>query len=148
MKWNYDGTTYFLSGENAPLSFSDLTNDQVYSESFTILEPDQVQTVSDIVVLKKFIAESYPNGVTLTSFHVSTSANSSDTYSLEEATTPDGVTGNSVCETVTLSAADEGEDDGTFTDGDIAADSYLLIDLDGTPDDIAYAQVTISYTID
>lgn len=147
LRWHYDGTTYFLSGENAPLSYSDLTDDKVYSESFTLAEPDQLQGISDNWVLKHFIAEEFPNGATITSIHVSSSASSSDTYNFEESSSPTGSSPSTV-ESVALSSATEAEDDGTFSDADIASDGYLLVDLDDSSDDISYATITFSYTID
>lgn len=117
------------------------------SETFTIFEPDSVQAVSDIVPLKHFPAEKYPNGVTMVSAHVGASASNSDAYAFEESASPTGST-PSAMETVTLTAATAGEDDGTFTDGDIAADSYVFVDLDDAADDIAFVVITLTWTID
>lgn len=116
------------------------------SETFTIVEPDTTQGVTDIVPLKHFPAEKYPSGVTMISIHVGASAAyTSETFNFEESASPTGSTPSTV-EAITLTSA-AGEDDGTFSDGAIAADSYLLVDLDDTPEDVAYVVITATWTV-
>lgn len=118
------------------------------SETITILEPDIVQAVSDIILLKHFPAEKYPNGVTMVSVHIgAASAYTNEDFNIEESASPTGSTPSTV-EAINLTASATGEDDGTFTDGDIAADGYLFVDLDAAPEDVAFVAITITYTID
>lgn len=118
-----------------------------YSETFTILEPDAVQGVSDDVILKKFVAESYASGVTITAIHIDGSAAyTSETFLFEHWDDASGTTQATV-ESIAASAIST-EDDGTLSDATIPADYFLVVNLDDTPEDVAYVSITVSYTID
>jgi len=115
----------------------------IQCESFTIVEPDTVQGITDDVKLKKFVAEAYPHGATIIAIHVDSATSHSDTYLFQEW---DDATGSSqtTVESIALSATTSGEDDGV-DDGAMAADSFLVVNLDDTPDDIAEVLFTITY---
>lgn len=116
------------------------------SETFTILEPDVAQGITDFVVLKHFPAEKYPSGVTMVSIHIAATASyTSEAFNFEETATLAG--GGSTIETITITGAAAGEDDGTFSDGAIAADSYIVVDLDDTPEDMAMIAITMTWTV-
>lgn len=133
---SYDGTTLTATAGST-----------TESVSFTIMEPDLVQPVNDEILLKHFVAEKYPSGVTMVSWHVSASATISDTFNLIESASPTAST-PSTMESITVSAATEAEDDGTFTDGAVAADGYVFLDFNATvPDNVAFLTVTLTYTI-
>lgn len=124
-----------------------LTVEKTVSETFTILEPDAVQGVSDDVVLKKFVAEDYPNGVTINAIHIDASAAyTSETFLFEHWDDASGTTQATV-ESITASAIST-EDDGTLSDATIPADYFLVVNLDDTPEDKAYVSITIQYTVD
>lgn len=117
------------------------------SVTLTIVEPDQVAGVQDWLALKHFPAELYPSGVTMISIHLgASSAYTSEVCSFEESASPTGST-PSVVESITISST-TAEDDGTFSDGDIAADAWLGINFDATPEDVAVLYVTLTYSID
>lgn len=117
------------------------------SETFTIMEPDIGQGISDDIVLKKFIAEKYPNGITVTSIHIDASAAyTSETFLFEHWDDASGTTQATV-ESITATSIST-EDDGTLTDATIPADYFLTVNLDDTPEDVAYVAITISWTID
>lgn len=117
----------------------------IQSETFTIMEPDQVQPINDTVLLKHFNAETYPNGVTIKDLIVTASASNSDSYAFEEwsstAKVSDIETG------IAFSASTRVEDDGTLADSAMAADNYIMVNLPGTPTDIAYVAVTVTWTV-
>jgi len=118
-----------------------------YSETVVIYEPDAVRGLSDDMILKKFIAEEFPNGVTITSIHIdASSAYTSETFLFEHWDDASGTTQASV-ESIAASAIST-EDDGTFTDATIPADYFLVLNFDDTPEDIIYVAITFSYTID
>lgn len=115
-------------------------------EDFTILEPDTAQAASDDIKLKKFVAEAFPFGVTVIAIHVATDGtNISDTFLFEKWDDPDG-TSQVTVESITLAAADSGEDDG-IDSGAITADYYLNLNLDDASDDYEHAICTVCYRI-
>jgi len=134
--WDKDASDDF-SG-----SYNDLTNVPSECETFTVSEPDQQ---ANDIVLKHFMAEAYPSGVTITDIVISCSAAASDTHTLEEWDDRAGTTQTTI-EAITLDAIQRQEDDGTLTDGSLAADSYLALNKDAATDDLSYLEVTIVYT--
>lgn len=115
------------------------------SETFVIMEPDVARGVSDDLVLKKFIAEKYPSGVTITSIHIDASAAyTSETFLFEHWDDASGTTQATV-ESIACSAIST-EDDGTLSDATIPADYFLVVNFDDTPEDVAYVTITISFT--
>lgn len=113
-------------------------------ETFSIVEPDQVQGITDDVVLKHFMADAFPNGAVITDIAISSSsAYTSETFLVEEWDVRAGSTQSTV-ESITISSQYQ-EDDGTLSDGAMAADSFLVVNLDDTPEDKAEAEITIVY---
>lgn len=116
------------------------------SRTKTLMEPDQIQGVSDAVPLLEFPIERYPSGVTINDIIVNTSAACIDVLNFEEwsnngtAWSTDGT----VEEDMTLSGT-RTEDDGIDTAA-IAADAWLFVDLEASGDDIAYMTFTITFT--
>jgi hypothetical protein len=115
------------------------------SESFTLRQPDDLQSESDDLKLKKFVAEAYPHGVEITSIHVDCSEAISDTLLFQEWDDNAGSTQATV-ESIALSTAATAEDDGV-DDGTMAADSFLVVNLDDAQDDISEILITITYYI-
>lgn len=111
-----------------------------------LAEPDTLQGISDAWPLYHFIAETYPSGVTITSIHITTSSTCTDVLNFEEWSN-DGSTWSTdaTVENITLSGVHT-EDDGILADANVAADSWLYIDLDDSPTDINYMSITISFT--
>lgn len=117
----------------------------IESETFVIMEPDAAQAVNDKMPLKFFPATKYPNGVELQAIHIG----SSDQYTSETFYFMEGYDTQTFIpvEPVTLTAAYEAEDDGDIGDPDIAADHYIFIDLDNTPEDVDYVIVTLTWRV-
>lgn len=139
----FDGTNWVQLANSANIESVEKT----VSETFTILEPDAVQGVSDDIVLKKFVAEDYPNGVTINAIHIDASAAyTSETFLFEHWDDASGTTQATV-ESITCTGIST-EDDGALTDATIPADYFLVVNLDDTPEDVAYVAITIQYTVD
>lgn len=118
----------------------------IHCESFTILEPDVAQAACDDIKLKHFIAEAYPHGATIIAIHVATDGTDiSDTFLFERWDDADGSNQVTV-ESIALSSADIGEDNGVDA-GAITADYYLNLNLDDASDDYKSVTVTIAYRI-
>jgi len=116
------------------------------SETFSIVEPDTIQGITDDVVLKHFMADAYPHGVTIKDIAISaSSAYTSETFLIEEWDDRAGSTQTTV-ESITISSQYQ-EDDGTLSDASIAADAFLVVNLDDTPEDIAEVEITVTYYI-
>jgi len=127
---------------------ADFKAETVICESFTIIEPDLAQAASDDIKLKKFCAEAYPYGVTVTAIHINTDGTDiSDTFLFEQWDDADG-SNQTTLESIALSATDTGEDDGDMSSTDIPADYYLVVNLDDASDDYKHVIITICYTID
>ena len=113
------------------------------SESTVLAEPDQLQPISDAWLIKYFPAETYPSGVVIDALHITSSATCTDVLNFEEWA-QDGTVSSSTVEAITLSGTFT-EDDGTLADSAIAADGRLMVDLDATPDDIGFLEITVIF---
>ena len=113
------------------------------SETTTISEPDQQ---ADDIIIKHFDARAYPYGVTMIGYTITASSAMSDTHVLEEWDDRSGST-QTTSESITMSATQRQEDDGTLSDSSFAADSYLVLNLDDSTDDVDYMEVTYIYQI-
>ena len=141
------------SGEYAVFIVLDSTNwktihssHEIIAETLTILEPDAVQGVSDDLILKKFAAEKYPNGVRVEAIHIDASAAyTSETFLFEWWDDASGTT-QTTLESIACSAIST-EDDGTLSDATGAADEFLNLNFDDTPEDVAYVAITVIYTV-
>jgi len=118
----------------------------VQTYSYTIMQPDLVQAESDDIIIFHFDARWFPFGAKVLGYTISTSASSSDTYLIEEWDDEAGST-QATSESIALTTATRAEDDGTLSDGDFAADSYMNVNLDDAQDDISYAVITFSYYV-
>jgi len=115
----------------------------VQQKDITLLEPDQIQTVSDAIPFFTVDAYNYPNGITITAIRLATDASSSLTINVEEWTSPtDG--SPATVDSIATSASSEVTET-TITDASIAAGSYVFLDLDTT--DVNWAKVTIWYYV-
>lgn len=123
------------------------TERSLFTDSFTrtIMEPDVAQGITDDLLLMKFPAEKYPDGVTITSIHIDASAAyTSETFLFEHWDDAAGTTQATV-ESITTTGI-SAEDDGTLTDATIPADYFLMVNLDDTPEDKAYVAITVTFT--
>jgi len=111
--------------------------------NYVVAFPD---SITDDVTLAHFPAEIYPHGIQIVYTAISASANCSDTHVLEEWDDAVG-SSQSTVQSLALSTASKVED-ATPTDGDMAVDSYLNINLDDATDDLNQIMVTIGYTVD
>jgi len=132
-------------GTNIPAN-TDVSMPLIQQKDVTIMEPDNVQTVSDALPMLAIDNYNYPNGIVLVAVRVTTSANSAISIVFEEWETP---TGGSVSdlETVTLSGA-EAEKTVVRADIDdtvVASGNYIFLDLDTT--DVNWVKITIWYYV-
>ena len=120
---------------------------QVIAETFVIAEPDVVVGKAEVWTIKHFPAEAYPNGVTVLAFHISTRTTCTDSIALD-LWTNNGTAWSKTdtMEFIVLSGTHT-EDDGEIYNNSIPADSYLRVDLDDTPTDIAAMSITVVYKV-
>ena len=113
--------------------------------NYTILYPDSVRSRSDDVQVAHFPAEIYPFGITIFYVSISTPATVTDTHVLEEWSDAVG-TGQVTIESLALSGASKVEST-AIDDGAFAADAYLNINLDDTPDNVNQLIITVGYYV-
>ena len=119
----------------------------LHSETVTILKPDLVRAVSDAVLIKHFDADSFPGGVVIKDFTISTSVTCTDALNFEEwSNNGTAWTTASTVEAITLSGTAT-SDDGTLADSAIAAGNYLFVDLADSPTDIGHMNIVVTYYI-
>lgn len=139
-----------IDSDDAFLEFYDGTASRVLpalqSRTFVIATPDDMQAESDDVVLFHVIADAYPHGITIKDIALSGSASFSDTHVIEEWDDRAGTT-QSTIESITVAAAQYQEDDGTLSDASIAADAFIVINLDDATDDISLLEITITFYV-
>ena len=117
----------------------------IQQKDITLLEPDQMQLLSDAIPFITVDTQNYPNGITITGIRLATSAASTLAVNVEEWTAPeDGGTA------ATISAiATSGTTESTVTtmtgDAVVASGSYVFLDLDTT--DVDWAKMTIWYYV-
>jgi hypothetical protein len=129
------------------LDASTVVASNVICESFTILEPDSAVSVEPNIMLKQFVAEGYPHGVTFVSIHVGTDGTdvTNDSINFERWTGEDDGSPDTM-ENIDMTGVDNNEDDGTIANSP-AADDYLVADITGWNDDIPLLIITICYRI-
>lgn len=116
----------------------------IMCETWTIAEPD---TIADkTVVLKHFMAEAYPNGVTIRDIAISASSAMSDTHTLQAFDTRNDGTPTTI-EAIVMAATVRQEDDGTLTSSTVPADGFLVLELDPSVDNVDSMEVTCTYVI-
>ena len=100
----------------------------LFQKDITIIEPDQVQLVTDRVTI--FTVDSYnaPNGITITAIRLTADAAATTTVNIEEWTSPTDPVPATI-DSIALSAATEATET-TITDPDVAVGSYVMADLD------------------
>lgn len=101
----------------------------------TVYDPDGIQSTADAIPLFAVEAEAFEHGITLLDCGIKTNASSSYTVNFEEWTAPDDGSPATI-ESVATSSSLEAEDDGTLTDGAIAAGSIIYADLPDTDIDM------------
>jgi len=124
-------------------SNTDVAIPLVQQKDITLLEPDQIQSVSDAIPFFAVDAYNYPNGITITAIRLATSASSTLTINVEEWTSPtDG--SPATIDSIATSASSEVTET-TITDALVAAGGYVFLDLDAT--DVDWAKVTIWFYV-
>jgi len=119
----------------------------VYTWTKTLAFPDLLQAEADAQPLWFFPAEAYPHGITVTDIHYHASASQSDTHVLEEWTHANPPAHSSDIESIAFSASTIAEDDGTLSDGAIAADGWVFIDLDASVEDMSWLTVSMTFKV-
>ena len=133
VRWWYEDGKWRVTG----------TNVTEESFSFPIVEPDLIQAARDTLLLKKFPAELYPNGFTLTAVHLdATESITDDTHLIEiwDSST-DGTP--TLAESINMLGSATAEDDGTFSSAVIPAGGWVAINLDDATQDYEELIVTI-----
>lgn len=110
----------------------------------TIWDPDGLQSTEDAIPIMRVETEWAPNGITIVDIFMSADASNSASINWEEWTSPTDASPTTI-ETCAFSASTEFEDDGTLSNANVAAGSYVFIDLDTTA--LNFLQVTFTYII-
>ena len=110
-----------------------------FQKDIHLVEPDQIATVSQDVMIFPVDGLIYPNGVTITGWKLTMSASSSVNYSLVKKTDPIGGTVTSL-DSLSTSSVSERHDD-ALTVSSVASGDIVFVDIDST--NIDWAHVTI-----
>lgn len=113
----------------------------VQQKDITLLEPDQMQLLSDAIPFFTVDSYNYPNGITITAVRLATSASSSLAINVEEWVSPDDVAPATIANIATL-ANFEATVTGSVA---VSSGSYVFLDLDTT--DVDWAKVTVWYYV-
>jgi hypothetical protein len=116
------------------------------SISKRIPEPDLAQAVLDDQFIFHFMADAYPHGVTIKDIAISASAAITDSWDVEEWDDRAGTT-QSLIERISMTSTQYQEDDGTLSDASIAADAFIILNMDDTPDNVGSLEITITFYI-
>lgn len=119
----------------------DVAYPAIQQKDFTLIEPDQINTVSKDVPVIAVDGYNYPNGIKITAIRLATSESSSARYNFEEWTQPLNPTISSI-DLVAISASTETTET-TLTDADVGVGSYVYVSIDST--NVNYAKGTIWY---
>lgn len=114
-------------------------------QSKTITFPDTLQADHDDQPFAHFPVEVYPHGVTIFYLAISTEASCTDTHTIEEWDDAVG-SSQSTVHSMVLSAASKVETSSP-TDGSMATDSYLNINLDNSTDDLDWLMITYGFYV-
>lgn len=131
-----------LATQQSVKAYTDNSVKTAYSKSTTLLEPDQVQGVSDAIPLFPIDSTEFDSGITVTDVLLQASSAVSASIVLEEWTDP--TTHSS--DVVTVSLSSETETTETSVNTSISNGSILMVDLDAT--DVNWYCITIFYTED
>lgn len=129
----YDGASEFVYAQ------------RYKSKGFMLAFPDTLQSAQDVWLFWKVTAEEYPFGVTIRDIWMTASSSNSASYTFEEWSDANPPVHVADIETVAFSASTQAEDDGTMSDGAVAADTNVGIDLDTT--DLDWVQITVGFTV-
>ncbi len=118
------------------------------SQTFTFLQPDSIrEVVTDSLVFYCFDDLSYPNGAKLGKVRITTSATVTDTIALYEYSTRAGAA-IAVIDSFMLSSSQDAESLAVdLDDSDMAADSWLCLDLSMWDATCKTLEVTIVYYV-
>jgi len=100
-------------------------------KDFTLVEPDQIQTVSSDVRVMAVDTYNYPNGIKVTALRLTVSESASPRYTFEEW---DATSGPGLIETIGETFISSGivSTDTTLINADVAAGSYVFVSIDTT----------------
>lgn len=115
----------------------------IQQKDITIVEPDQVQTVTDAIPVLAVDSYNYPNGITIVAIRLATSASSTLSLNVEEWSTP--TDGSPVTIDAIATSGSTETTETTITDASVASGSYVFLDLDTT--DVDWLKVTIWYYV-
>lgn len=116
------------------------------SRTWTIIQPDSVQSYVDTLILMHVMAEAFAHGITIADISIQSDIDyTSEVFTFVELNTYPSTT-PSVIEAVTSDTYYE-EDDGTLSDASVASDAFVALVLDGTPENAEMVAITITYYI-
>lgn len=124
-------------------SNTDVALPLIQQKDITLLEPDQMQALSDAIPFFTVDAYNYPNGITITAIRLATDASSTLAINVEEWLSP--TDGSPVTIDAIATSASTETTETTITDASVAAGSYVFLDLDTT--DVNWAKMTIWYYV-
>ena len=117
-----DGTTIAAN--------QDIALPLIQSRNITLVEPDQIQTVTDHVRVLCVDTYDYPSGIKIVAIRLDADASATTTVNIEEWDQA-AVSGATIAtiDSIALSAATETTET-TITDSDVATGAYVMADLD------------------
>jgi len=115
----------------------------IHQKDITLLEPDQIQLLSDAIPFIAVDSFNYPHGITITAIRLATSSAATLAINVENWTSPtDGAP--VTIDNIATSAGTE-QTETTITSPVVAAGDYIFLDLDNT--NVNWAKVTIWYYV-
>ena len=115
----------------------------IQQKGITLIEPDQIQLISDAIPFFTVDSYNYPSGITITAIRLATSEVASMAVNVEEWVDPtDGAP--VTLDNIATSASTE-QTETTITDAVVAAGSYVFLDLDTT--NVNWAKLTVWYYV-
>lgn len=102
----------------------------IQQKDFTLIEPDQIQTVSSDVMVMAVDSYNYPNGIKLTAARLAISSSASPRYNILSWTDPVGTTKVSMDRLIIDSGTELTHT--SFNTADVAAGDYVVVSVDTT----------------
>jgi hypothetical protein len=123
----------------------------IFQKSITILEPDQVQSVTGTVAFFTVDSFNYPNGIMVTAIRVLTSAASTDVIEIQFWDDPRSANANkTTIESIDIDTCTNDVDcritapSGTTT---VPAERFIMVVLDDAPTSLEWMQITVWYYV-
>jgi hypothetical protein len=115
----------------------------VHQKDITLVQPDQIHSVSTAVPFFTVDAYNYPNGITITAIRLATSSPSSLSIDVQEWATPTDGSPTTIANVALNSGTETTQT--TFADATVSSGSYIFLGLDDSA--VNWAKLTIWYYV-